>query len=209
MNANRLLRSLPVLLLLAPSLNAAEPPAEQVEFFEKKIRPLLVEHCFACHSPAASKLKGGLRVDSREAFLAGGDSGAALVPGIPEKSRLIEAILYKNVELQMPPKGKLPATAIADLTAWVKMGAPWPGSAEPQVLNKIASFDLEQRKAKHWAWKPIRSGPLPAVKDSAWPLAPSDRFILAKLEAKGIGPATQADPRVLLRRLYFDLIGLP
>ena len=112
-----------------PSLRAAESN----EFFENKVRPLLTQHCYRCHSRQAKKLRGGLRVDSREALLAGGDSGPALVPGQPEKSRLIEAVGYKNVELQMPPRGKLNETAIADLTAWVKLGAPWPKQASSRA----------------------------------------------------------------------------
>src|SRR5262245_15081331 len=102
------------------------PTPEQAEFFEKKIRPLLVESCYKCHSEKAAKLKGGLRLDSRSALLKGGDSGPALVPGQPDKSKLIAAVGYRNSELQMPPRGKLSDSAVADLAAWVKMGAPWP-----------------------------------------------------------------------------------
>lgn len=189
-------------------VRASEPTAEQIEFFEKKVRPVLVEQCGNCHSADAPKLKGGLRVDSRAALLAGGENGPAIVPGRPEKSRLIEAIGYKNVDLQMPPKAKLPDAAIADLTAWVKMGAPWPGMPEATVAGKQA-FDIDKRKASHWAWKPIQAPRMPSVKDASWPLAPTDRFLLARLEEKGIAPAKPAAPSALLRRLYFDLIGLP
>src|ERR1700676_5283751 len=105
---------------------AAASPADAIELFEKKIRPVLVEHCYGCHSTKAKKIKGELLLDSRAAALKGGESGPALVPGHPEKSRLIEAVRYKDVELQMPPAGKLPDVVIADLTAWIKMGAPWP-----------------------------------------------------------------------------------
>jgi cytochrome c553 len=187
---------------------AAEPTAQEAEFFEKKIRPVLVERCGNCHSASAPKLKGGLRLDSRAGLLAGGDSGPVLVPGQPDKSRLIEAVGYKNVRLQMPPKSKLSDAVIADLTAWVKMGAPWPGTPDAKVVGK-ESFDLAGRKASHWAWQPIRDGYPPLLKDDSWPLSTSDRYILGKLEAKGIAPAPTAGPLVLLRRLYFDLVGLP
>src|SRR4051812_13415594 len=112
------------LAFTAPA-RAAGPDAAALEFFEKKVRPVLVEHCSKCHSAEAKKLKGGLRLDSRAALLQGGDSGPGLVPGDPDRSRLIEAVGYKNVDLQMPPRGKLSDAAIADLTRWVQDGAPW------------------------------------------------------------------------------------
>jgi hypothetical protein len=183
----------------------------QLEFFEKKIRPILVEHCYCCHSARAKKLKGELRLDSRAAMLKGGESGPVLVPGRPDKSRLIEAVRYKNVELQMPPAGKLPEAVIADLAAWIKMGAPWAtdsGTAKESETAKIV-FDLQERKRAHWAWQPIRSPNPPAVKHTGWPRTPADRFILAPLEEKNLKPAPTADKRTLLRRVYFDLIGLP
>jgi Protein of unknown function (DUF1549)/Protein of unknown function (DUF1553)/Planctomycete cytochrome C len=204
------LRGLAVLSLLCfvPAVPAAEPSAEQTEFFEKKVRPVLAEHCFKCHSDKV-KVKGGLRLDSRAAILKGGDNGPALVPGSPEKSRLIEAVSYKNAELTMPKKGKLPDPIIADLTAWVKMGAPWPndgGDTGPQMKD---AFDLAKRKREHWCWQPVRPQTPPIVKDTAWPRGPVDRFILAKLEEKGLRPAAPADKRTLLRRVTFDLTGLP
>jgi hypothetical protein len=180
------------------------------EFFETKVRPVLVQHCYGCHSGQAKKLRGGLRLDSREAMLAGGDNGPALVPQQPNKSRLIEAVTYKNVELQMPPRGKLPDAAIADLTTWVKMGAPWPkqpASVESGVAK--SAFDLQERKRTHWAWQPIRPQNPPPVRDRNWPRDPLDRFILARLEDKGLSPAKPAEKRTLLRRLCFDIIGLP
>jgi len=181
-----------------------------MEFFERKVRPVLVKHCYSCHSAKAKKLRGGLRLDSREAMLAGGDSGTAFVPGQPDKSRLIEAIGYKNVELQMPPRDKLPDTAIADLTTWVRMGAPWPKQqATTDTTTTMATFDLAQRKRDHWAWRAIRPQTPPTVRNIRWPRDPVDRFILARLEDKGLSPAKEADRRTLVRRLYFDLIGLP
>jgi hypothetical protein len=180
--------------------------ATSIEFFEKKIRPVLVEHCSKCHT--GQKVKGGLRVDSRAALLKGGDNGPALAPGDPAKSRLLVAVSYKDVDLQMPPKAKLPDTVIADLTAWVKMGAPWP--AEKSAATTPANvFDLAKRKKEHWAWQPVRSTKVPEAKNAQWSRSPIDDFILAKLEAKNLSPAAPADKRTLLRRLSFDLIGLP
>ena len=184
--------------------------AEKSDFFESKVRPLLAQHCYSCHSSQAKKLRAGLRVDSRDALLAGGDGGPALVPGQPEKSRLIEAIAYKNVDLQMPPRGQLSPQALADLTAWVKMGAPWPKETSPEPTGGTKSaFDLQERKKSHWAWQPIRPQSPPTVRDANWPRNSLDRFVLAKLEEKGLTPAKPADRRTLLRRLYFDLTGLP
>ncbi len=198
---------LPVLLLLPATAAAADPAG--AEFFETKVRPVLVEHCFGCHSANAAKLKGGLRLDSRAGLLKGGDTGPAVVPGEPGKSRLVAAINYADVGLQMPPKGKLPAAAIADLTAWVKMGAPWPETSVADASGSVQAFDLQKRKAEHWAWRPVRATPPPAVRDAAWPLSPVDRFLLAKLESAGLRPAPPADRETLLRRVTFDLTGLP
>src|SRR5262245_30313222 len=189
------------------SLRAVEP--DGTEFFEKRVRPVLVEHCYACHSGQAKEPKSGLRLDSRTAALKGGARGPAIVAGDVAKSRLVHAISYTDVDLSMPPRGKLPAQAIADLTAWVKMGAPWPGGDGAAAIEKKPGFDLQKRKAEHWAWQPVRPPAPPAVRDAAWPLVPADRFILAKLEAAGLRPAPPADRATWLRRVYFDLIGLP
>src|SRR2546425_239118 len=142
----RLLLLLPVLLLSAPlsSQEALDPAA--AEFFEKRVRPLLVERCFKCHSAQSEKLKGGLRLDSREAALKGGDSGPALVPGNPGKSLLVEAISYKNVDLQMPPKGKLTDSQAALLSDWIARGAPWPKGDASAEAPKKEPFDLAKRK---------------------------------------------------------------
>jgi hypothetical protein len=194
-------------LLHAPICWGQEAPdAAGIEFFEKKIRPVLIEHCFKCHT--GQKVKGGLRLDSRAAILKGGDNGAALVPGDPVKSRLLVAVSYKDVDLQMPPKAKLPDGVIADLTAWVKMGAPWPAE-KATTTTAAGAFDLQKRKSEHWAWQPVRPSQVPAVRDGSWPSSPIDQFILAKVEAKALSPASPADKRTLIRRLSFDLIGLP
>jgi hypothetical protein len=158
----------------------------------------------------AKKVKGGLLLDSRAGILKGGDNGSVIVPRSPEKSRLIEAVGYKNVDLQMPPKGKLPDAVIADLTAWVRMGAPWPAEAGPNTTAMHPEgFDLQQRKRALWAWQPIRAHELPRVHAREWAHSPVDAFILARLEERGIKPAPSANRRTLIRRVSFDLIGLP
>jgi hypothetical protein len=138
---------------LAGAISAAEPTQVQAEFFEKKIRPALVQHCYACHSSRAKKIKGGLRLDSLEGVLKGGDSGPAIVPGNPHTSRLVEAIAYENIDLQMPPKGKLADSVVSDFKTWVLMGSPWPNTDRLDRAAAAASrFDLEERKRSHWAW---------------------------------------------------------
>lgn len=202
-----------IIILLAPfAAQAAEPTAAQREFFEARVRPVLADHCFKCHSVQASKLKGGLYADSLPGLLKGGDDGPALMPGHPEQSRMIEAIGYQNVDLQMPPKARLSAQQVADLTQWVKMGAPWPKSDAGPVApsgGSVRKFDLASRKAHHWAWRPVQAPAIPKVSNSAWPTTPIDHFILARLEARGLKPAPSASKRSLIRRAYFDLIGLP
>jgi hypothetical protein len=177
-----------------------------VEFFEKKIRPVLVERCYECHSAESKKVKGGLRLDTRDAVLKGGDSGPALLPGDPEKSLLIKAVRYGDPDLQMPPKDKkLPEASIADLVTWVRLGAPDPRTN--QVAEK-SSYDFAEAR-KLWAFHPPSDPVPPRVKNEAWIREPLDRFILAKLEEKNLHPATRADKRTLLRRATFDLTGLP
>jgi hypothetical protein len=173
------------------------------EFFEKKIRPLLAEHCYSCHSQSAKKLKAHLLVDSRDGLLKGGDTGPAIVPGSPEKSLLVKAISYTDVDLTMPPRGKLSESAIADLTSWIKEGAPWP--AGDAKKSAALGFDLARRKAEHWAWRPIQA---PAIPNEAGH-DPIDRFLAARIREKGLTTAPPASPSVLLRRLSFDLLGLP
>ncbi|HZJ16686.1 MAG TPA: PSD1 and planctomycete cytochrome C domain-containing protein [Chthoniobacteraceae bacterium] len=179
-----------------------------IEFFETRVRPVLVEHCYECHSAEAKKLKGGLRLDNREELLRGGESGAAIVAGKPDESLLITAVRYHDKDLRMPPPKddiprKLADAQIADLVAWVKAGAPLPEKIEQQTSN------LEHRSKSHWAFQPRTTPAPPAVKNEAWIKTDLDRFILAKLEAAGLQPAPPADPRILIRRMTFDLLGLP
>jgi hypothetical protein len=201
----------PWLLLFSAGHHAGadndQPTGEQLEFFEKQVRPLLAMHCYSCHSVKAEKLQAGLLMDSRAGLLRGGDSGEAIIPGDVEASLLIEAIRYESYE--MPPKGKLADVDIETLERWVAMGAPWPNEAAPSGEANAEAFDLRQRKADHWVWQPIQSPAIPEVKDSKWPHDELDHFVLIKLEEANLTPAGDADRAALMRRLYFDLIGLP
>jgi hypothetical protein len=187
------------------SASAAEPAADR-DFFERQVRPLLVERCYSCHSTAAKKHKGGLLLDTRTAILKGGDSGPAAVPGEPDRSRLIEAVRYGREELQMPPKGRLPPKEVAVLEEWVRRGVPFPSSAEG-VSARAAPNLAEGRR--WWSFQPLRKVTPPAVRDGSWPRRRIDSYLLAELEEHGLAPAAVADRRVLIRRATFDLVGLP
>jgi hypothetical protein len=191
-------------LALALSQEAAALPPEHLEFFEKKIRPVLVDRCYRCHSNASGKSKGGLLLDTKEALLRGGDSGPALVPGDPDKSLLIKAIRHADDTLLMPEKQKLPDEQIADLTAWVRLGAP-----DPRVAGKAAPSGPAINFAAartFWSFKPPADVPLP---DAPGARSPVDAFLLHALQAAGLRFAPEADRRSLLRRLSYDLTGLP
>ncbi|MFO0803120.1 MAG: PSD1 and planctomycete cytochrome C domain-containing protein [Gemmataceae bacterium] len=192
------------LLLTQRSATAADGNA----FFEKKVRPVLVEKCVSCHGE--KKQAGELRVDSRKALLAGGDRGPALVPGKPEESLLIRAVRH-NEELKMPQKTKLPQSDIDALAEWVKLGAPWPDEAATPmpVAPKTGERAFTAEEKAFWAFQPVKNPAVPDVQDKAWVKNPIDAFILSKLEATGMKPAKEADRRTLLRRLSFDLTGLP
>ena len=185
--------------------------AEQLRFFEAKIRPVLATRCAGCHSAEAPKLKGGLRVDSREGLRTGGDTGPAVVPGRLDESQLIAAIRYENEALRMPPKAKLADEVIADFEEWVRMGAPDPrGGSESKPRSKALADSREIEKARQaWAFQPPKAVPAPKVKDTAWPRTDVDRFVLAGLESDGLKPVADADRMALIRRVTFDLIGLP
>src|SRR5688572_1223347 len=199
-----------VALVSGGTLIAAAPmpdlPPEHIEFFEAKIRPILAESCYKCHSVEAGKSKADLILDSRDALRKGGTSGAVIVPGDPDKSLLIEAVRYATEDLQMPPAdegGKLSAEKIALLEEWVKLGAP-----DPRTGGKPHPMDIAAAR-KHWAFQPVTKPAAPVVKNTAWVRTPVDAFILAQLEAKAIAPSKPADPRTLLRRVTYDLTGLP
>jgi len=197
-----ILRQLAGCFLLVLNSNG-QAPSIDLDFFEARIRPLLVERCYKCHSATSEKLKGGLLLDTREGMLKGGESGKpAIVPGAPGKSLLIEAIRYKNEELQMPPKQKLSDQQIADFVAWVSSGA-----ADPRTNGVRVA--IGQATNTHWAFVPPKLPPVPKVKERSWPKTAVDFFILAKLEEKGFSPSPAADKRTLIRRAYYDLTGLP
>ncbi|QDU93774.1 PSD1 and planctomycete cytochrome C domain-containing protein [Lignipirellula cremea] len=178
-----------------------------ITFFENSIRPVLVKRCYECHGPDAVEPKGGLRVSSRSALLAGGDTGPAIAPGDAKNSLLIDSINYGDL-YQMPPASKMPVEEIALLAKWIDSGAAWPAEdLAPQVVKK--AFDLQERAASHWAWRPVVDPPVPPTVDQGWAKDPLDQFLLAKIESAGLQPAAPATKRALLRRAYFDLIGLP
>src|SRR4051812_4496896 len=197
------------LCVLARKVGVARPEtaAEQIEFFETKIRPIFAENCYQCHSAKAEKVQGGLRIDAPEELLKGGGSGPALVPGDPDASLLIKAVRYSDPELQMPPKNKkLSAEQIASLEAWVKMGAPLPHSSNASAPSLR---DVAEARARHWAFQPVTKPSLPVVKQSRWVRTPVDNFVLATLEKNHLQPAPAADRRSLIRRASYDLTGLP
>lgn len=155
-----------------------------VEFFEKKIRPLLVTNCYTCHS-ADTNSKGGLRVDDRNGLLVGGNNGPAIVPGQPEKSQLIKKITHTDPKLRMPLDKQLSEAQIADLTKWIKDGAAWPKLKLPPSLGKPVP-EYEKLRKEHWAWQPLHQPKVPAVKNASWAWTDIDRFVLAKLEEKNL-----------------------
>ncbi|WP_422925274.1 PSD1 and planctomycete cytochrome C domain-containing protein [Singulisphaera sp. PoT] len=187
----------------APENKGADPAA--IEFFEKEVRPLLVSRCQQCHGD--QKQKGELRLDTRESALAGGSTGPAVVPGKPQESLLVEAINYGDA-YQMPPKSKLPEKEIATLTRWVELGAPWPQHGPTSGGAKVLPFDIKER-SKHWSLQPVKPSTPPEVREKAWPSSPIDAYLLAALEAKGLKPAAEADKQTLIRRVTFDLTGVP
>ncbi|WP_417848114.1 DUF1553 domain-containing protein [Thalassoglobus sp.] len=177
-----------------------------LDFFEKKIRPVLVEHCYECHSADSKIVRGGLLVDSAEAFRKGGDSGESVVPGKPGEGTLLDALKHETFE--MPPKQKLPEQVISDFEAWIAMGAPDPREATSKAAAKKMGMDLETGR-QFWSFKPLRKVTLPKVQLTDWPQSKIDQFILAKQEEHGLRPGADAGDLTLLRRLYFDLTGLP
>ncbi len=203
---------------IGPAETAPKADPESIEYFEKKVRPILALRCQGCHGP--SKQKGGLRLDARAAALAGGSTGPAVVPGNPGESLLVDAINYGET-YQMPPKSKLPSDEIATLTDWVKRGAPWgadlrpdpPGSAKPTAKSdKISKAEFDER-ARYWSFRPIKHVSPPGARlnpgQAGWARNPIDRFIAAKLAENRLVPAPPADRRTLIRRVTFDLTGLP
>ena len=175
-------------------------------FFERQVRPLLVRHCFECHSAAENS--GGLNLESPAALRRGGDSGPAVVPGTPDQSLLIEAIRYENRDLQMPPEGPLSKREKGILEEWVAMGAPDPRREPEGTAPQPVGMSIEDGR-KFWAFLPVANPLPPTVQDSDWVRSPIDAFVLARLEDAGFIPAPPADRATLLRRVTFDLVGLP
>lgn len=202
----RVLRIVAVLLGLASVASAALAiPADQLEFFEKRIRPILVDNCYKCHSASANRARGGLHVDTKSALLTGGDNGAAIVAGKPEESLLIKALKYGDPDLEMPPDGKLPDYVIRDFETWIRNGAPDPRGADGQKFVKPRS------PKEHWAFQPVFQPIIPRInKDWSGKIQNEiDYFVFARLKEQGLSPSPKADKVTLIRRATFNLTGLP
>lgn len=196
--------------LFAQSSNQQTDPFadQQLEYFENKVRPLFVKHCYSCHGPEAKPIKGGFSMATRTRLLSGGDTGPAIVPGDAQQSLLVDAINYGEL-YEMPPEGKLSKDEIAVISQWVNAGAAWPTAERGEHDSQSKAFDVNERKDAHWCWQPIESPTIPNVKNQSWVNNSIDNFVLRKLEQAGIEPAPQATRRNLIRRAYFDFIGLP
>ncbi len=201
------------LSLLSCFATAARAQTPAVEFFEKRIRPILVEKCYACHSAKLETPMGGLRLDSREGVRKGGASGPALIPGQPEQSLLLKALTYDDLHLKMPPTGKLPDQVIADFETWITDGAADPRSAEISESGgpkeKTGPGTSIEDGRRWWSFQPVSEHPAPQTSQPDWVRKKIDSFVLAKLDQNNLLPSPQADPRTLIRRAYLDLTGLP
>ena len=200
-----------VLLAIAAcpsSARAVKLTHSQVKFFETKIRPVLIRECYGCHSNETGAAKGGLRLDTERLTHLGGDSGPAIVPGNLDESLLWSAINHDD--FNMPPKRKLSSDIIDDFRQWIEMGAPDPRETKiAQIKSSISDDDLRQAKESFWAYKqPVVVTP-PTTTNRSWPKSDIDRFVLARLESRGMRPAEDAESYQVLRRLFFDLVGLP
>ncbi|MFO0979458.1 MAG: DUF1549 domain-containing protein [Planctomycetaceae bacterium] len=196
-----------VTMVMISSVVQADDQSAKQEYFEKKVRPVLAGHCYNCHS-ADNKAAGGLRVDDRNGIVAGGGRGPAIVEGQPNESLLIRAVSHADPKLQMPPDSKISDEEIDVLKQWIADGAWWPGPEAPDDLGTMSDHYAELRKS-HWAWQPLTSPAVPAVKNTDWARDDIDRFVLAKLEEAGLPPVGDAGREALLRRVTFDLTGLP
>ncbi|MFT5127362.1 MAG: hypothetical protein ACI8W8_000965 [Rhodothermales bacterium] len=196
---------LTLLLLLLADFAAAD--SAKLAFFESHVRPVLIEHCYDCHSAEAKKVKGGLLLDSRLGWQIGGDSGASIVPGDPDASLLMTALHYKDNDLKMPPKYRLSKTDAANLQKWIADGAVDPREGDVDAVAR-GEIDLEAGR-EFWSFQPLRSPQAPSVRSSQWPRDPVDHFVLEKLEAAGLSPTEDASRRALIRRASYDLTGLP
>lgn len=199
-----------ILVALLSASPAASADSGGTTFFENEVRPLLVKHCYECHSQESGKAKGGLLLDRREGWATGGDAGPAVVPGKVAESLLITSVRYEKADLQMPPKSRLSAAEVAVLERWVAMGAPDPRGDSLAAATQKKQIDFAAAR-QTWAYREHQSAPvpLPDVKNTDWPREEMDRFVLARLEAAEHQPAPDAPARALVRRLYYDLTGLP
>ena len=194
---------------LASRVEADELPtmnAETLEFFESKVRPVLVKHCYGCHSAGAEELRAGLRLDSRQGLLTGGDSGPAIVSGKPDESLLVESVRYESNE--MPPDGKLEEAEVSALVKWVELGAPWPAESSLNAAPRMTGYDW-QKARDHWAFQPVRGSEPPATVDHARVRNKIDPFVASRLQAAGLSQAEAAAAGAFVRRAFIDLIGLP
>ncbi|HUG67661.1 MAG TPA: c-type cytochrome domain-containing protein, partial [Pirellulaceae bacterium] len=194
-----------LLVLFLPLIGFADEEQEQLRFFETKIRPLFAEHCHECHGPKLQESE--LRLDTIEGILLGGVAGPAVVAGSPDESLILVALSYREDDLQMPPNGKLDDDQIADIRRWVERGAALP-EVEGGVKPRRGAIDMEQAR-QFWSFQPPHKAALPSVQSIAWPQTSLDYFVLSLLESKHLAPAAAADRRTLIRRVTFDLIGLP
>ena len=194
--------------------------AEETKFFESKIRPLLIANCYGCHSTSGGKSRGGLKVDTREALLKGGESGPAIVPGDLDSSLLIRAVRYHDADYEMPPAGKLSDADIATLEKWVAMGAPDPRSESapgdpaaradsPGTAHRWTDAEIASARENHWSYQPVENPALPPLTADGWARTPIDALLFAAMTEHGLTPAADADRRTLLRRASLDLTGLP
>jgi len=205
MRTGIILRSIAVAVSFGGGAFAATLDAGSAEFFETKIRPVLASNCYSCHSD--SKL-GGLRLDSREAMLKGGNSGPALVPGDIDKSLMIKAVRQTDAKLKMPMGGKLKDAEVEDLAAWVKAGATWPDSAKA-TAPKSGEYVIRPEQRAFWAYQPLKKADPPAIQDNGWSKTVIDKFVLARLDKENLKPVKAADKLTLIRRATLDLTGLP
>ncbi|MEI6235868.1 MAG: PSD1 and planctomycete cytochrome C domain-containing protein [Planctomycetota bacterium] len=193
----------------AAPIFAADIDPAALKFFEEKIRPILADNCYSCHSVSAKKLKGKLYLDSREGVARGGENGQVVVPGDPDKSHLIQAVRYKLKDQEMPPDGPLKPDEVAALEQWVKMGCPDPRTSDvklPTINARVIDIDAGK---KFWSFQPLKKVEPPKVANAAWCKTPLDNFVLSKLEEKKVAPNPELDKRRLARRAYFDATGLP
>ena len=203
-----IIASVAALLPVCAVAQTAEPEAASLDFFEKKVRPLLVENCYGCHS-ADTKPSGGLRVDDRNGLLQGGNAGPAVIAGDPENSLLLQRVRHADEKKRMPRESEaLSAEEIEVLATWVRDGAVWRRELLPSSIGRVRPA-IDQLKTTHWAWQPLTSPAAPAVQDNAWARSEVDRFVLAALEARRLTPVADADRTTLIRRITFDLTGLP